>query len=94
MVPRGARRSDQKAHPSRLEQVRRFLPSGPCEFDSRHPLHVKVLVKGPFAVPPCFCVTARCGRAITRARVAAPPTGPSSPSFSVCVDALGDDGFA
>jgi hypothetical protein len=27
MVPRGARRSDQKAHPSRLEQARRFLPS-------------------------------------------------------------------
>ena len=59
MVPRGARRSDQKAHPSRLEQVRRFLPSWPCEFDSRPPLHVKVLVKGPFAVPPRFCVTAR-----------------------------------
>jgi hypothetical protein len=27
IVPRGARRSDQKAHPSRLEQARRFLPS-------------------------------------------------------------------
>ena len=26
--------------------------------------------------------------------VPAPPTGPLSPSFSVCVDALGDDGFA
>jgi hypothetical protein len=26
--------------------------------------------------------------------VAAPPTGPLSPSFSVCVDALGDDRFA
>jgi hypothetical protein len=38
MVPRGARRSDQKAHPSRLEQARRFLPSWSCEFDSRHPL--------------------------------------------------------
>jgi hypothetical protein len=40
MVPRGARRSDQKAHPSRLEQARRFLPSWPCEFDSRHPLQI------------------------------------------------------
>jgi hypothetical protein len=39
MVPGGARRSDLKAHPSRLEQVRRFLPSWSCEFDSRHPLH-------------------------------------------------------
>jgi hypothetical protein len=38
MVPRGARRSDQKAHPGRLEQARRFLPSWSCEFDSRHPL--------------------------------------------------------
>jgi hypothetical protein len=27
MVPCGARRSDQKAHPSRLEQARRFFPS-------------------------------------------------------------------
>jgi hypothetical protein len=26
--------------------------------------------------------------------VPAPPTGPLSPSFSVCVDVLGDDGFA
>jgi hypothetical protein len=38
MVPRGARRSDQKAHPSRLELARGFLPSWSCEFDSRHPL--------------------------------------------------------
>ena len=38
MVPGGARRSDQKAHPSRLEQARRFLPSWSCKFDSRHPL--------------------------------------------------------
>jgi hypothetical protein len=38
-VPRGTRRSEQKAHPSRLEQARRFLPSWSCEFDSRHPLH-------------------------------------------------------
>ena len=41
MVPRGARRSDQKAHPNRLEQARRFLPSWPCEFDSRHPLQTE-----------------------------------------------------
>ena len=39
MVPCGARRSGQKAHPSRLEQARRFFPSWSCEFDSRHPLH-------------------------------------------------------
>jgi hypothetical protein len=38
-VPRGAGRSDQTGHSSRLEQARRFLPSWPCEFDSRHPLH-------------------------------------------------------
>jgi hypothetical protein len=46
---------------------RGILPSWSCEFDSRHPLHVKALVKSPFAMPPCFCVTARRGRAITRA---------------------------
>jgi hypothetical protein len=38
IVPRGARRSDQKAHPSRLEQACRFLRSWSCEFDSRPPL--------------------------------------------------------
>ena len=38
IVPRGARRSEQKAHPSRLEQACRFLRSWSCEFDSRHPL--------------------------------------------------------
>jgi hypothetical protein len=34
MAPRGARRSDQQAHPSRLGQARRFLPSWSCEFNS------------------------------------------------------------
>jgi hypothetical protein len=38
IVPRSARRSEQKAHPSRLEQACRFLRSWSCEFDSRHPL--------------------------------------------------------
>jgi hypothetical protein len=40
-VPRGARRSNRRAHPSRLGQARRFLPSWSCEFDSRHPLQSK-----------------------------------------------------
>jgi len=39
MVPRGASRSNRRAHPSRLSWARGFLPSWPCEFDSRHPLH-------------------------------------------------------
>jgi hypothetical protein len=30
--------------------VRRFLPSWSCEFDSRHPLHAKALVKDAFRV--------------------------------------------
>ena len=47
MVPRGARRSDQQAHPSRLGEARRFLPSWPCEFDSRHPLHRESHSQGP-----------------------------------------------
>jgi hypothetical protein len=38
-VPRGATRSNRRAHPSRLGWARGFLPSWPCEFDSRHPLH-------------------------------------------------------
>jgi hypothetical protein len=66
-VPRGATRSNRRAHPSRLRWARGFLPSWPCEFDSRHPLYVMALVKGPFAIPPCFCVTACRSRAITRA---------------------------
>jgi hypothetical protein len=41
MVPRGASRSNPRAHPSRLSWARRFLPSWPCEFDSRHPLNSK-----------------------------------------------------
>ena len=40
-VPRGASRSNRRAHPSRLGWARGFLPSWPCEFDSRHPLHIK-----------------------------------------------------
>ena len=54
MVPRGARRSDQKAHPSRLEQARRFLPSWSCEFDSRHPLQNIAPSQLTFAVPKLF----------------------------------------
>jgi hypothetical protein len=37
-VPRGATRSNRRAHPSRLRWARGFLPSWLCEFDSRHPL--------------------------------------------------------
>ena len=40
-VPRGARRSNRRAHPKRVERERGFLPSWSCEFDSRHPLHAK-----------------------------------------------------
>jgi hypothetical protein len=54
MVPRGARRSDQKAHPSRLEQARRFLPSWPCEFDSRHPLQIIAPSQGTSNVAALF----------------------------------------
>ena len=39
-VPRGASRSNRRAHPSRLGWARGILPSWPCEFDSRHPLHI------------------------------------------------------
>src|SRR5215217_3314674 len=38
-VPRGASRSNRRAHRSRPSWARGFLPSWPCEFDSRHPLH-------------------------------------------------------
>ena len=54
MVPRGARRSDQQAHPSRLAQARRFLPSWPCEFDSRHPFHIIAPSQLIFSVPKLF----------------------------------------
>jgi hypothetical protein len=37
-VPRGATRSNRRAHPSRLGWARGFLPSWSCEFNSRHPL--------------------------------------------------------
>ena len=51
MVPRGARRSDQKTHPSRLEQACRFIPSWSCEFDSRRPLQNIAPSQLTFAVP-------------------------------------------
>jgi hypothetical protein len=73
---------------SRCTRARGLLPSWSCEFDSRHPLHVKALVKSPFAMPPCFCVTARRGRAITRAigfrpLGSGPTNWPLSPSWLV-----------
>ena len=66
---------------------RGILPSWPCEFDSRHPLHVKAKSRAPFAMPPRFCVTAR------RAGPLRVPGGggtnwPLSPSFrsaSMCL---------
>jgi hypothetical protein len=48
-VPRGATRSNRRAHPSRLGWARGFLPSWPCEFDSRHPLHSKSARQREFA---------------------------------------------
>src|SRR5829696_3134073 len=71
-----------------------FLPSWSCEFDSRHPAPVKALVKGTFAMPPRFLgdSSPRSGHYAGH-WVAAPPTGPLSPSLSLCVDPLGDDGF-
>jgi hypothetical protein len=39
MMPLRCEEVRPKAHPSRLEQARRFFPSWSCEFDSRHPLH-------------------------------------------------------
>jgi hypothetical protein len=39
-VPRGASRSNRRAHPSRLRWARGFLPSWSCEFDSRHSLQI------------------------------------------------------
>jgi hypothetical protein len=53
-VPRGASRSNRRAHPSRLSWVRGFLPSWSCEFDSRHPLHIIAPSQRTFSAPKLF----------------------------------------
>jgi hypothetical protein len=53
-VPRGASRSNRRAHRSRLGWARGILPSWPCEFDSRHPLHIIAPSQHTFSVPDIF----------------------------------------
>jgi hypothetical protein len=53
-VPRGASRSNRRAHPSRLGWARGFLPSWPCEFDSRHPLQSIAPSQCAFTAPELF----------------------------------------
>jgi hypothetical protein len=51
-------------------------------------------VKGPIAMPPWFCVTARCGGPLRGPLGCGATNWPLEPQLSVCVDAFGDDGFA
>jgi hypothetical protein len=51
-VPRGASRSNRRPHPSRLGWARGFLPSWPCEFDSRHPLHSTIPIHHVLSTAP------------------------------------------
>jgi hypothetical protein len=88
-VPRGERRSNRRAHRSRLWWVRRFLPSWSCEFDSRHPLKATSLVKAAFAMPPSGFKRAHWARTPTWAltfRVIDRPSEPQLSSWSCELD--------
>ena len=75
----------RKPRPSKLVMRVRFSSPAPREGPSQGPLRNAAVL--PRDSSP------RSGHSASH-WVAAPPTGPLSPSFSVCVDALGDDGFA
>jgi hypothetical protein len=66
--------------------ARGILPSWSCEFDSRHPLHVKALVNAASTMPSCFCVTVRRARAITWANGCGATNSPLEPQLSVYVE--------
>jgi hypothetical protein len=83
-VPRGASRSNRRAHPSRLGWARGFLPSWPCEFDSRHPLQSE----GPSQGPLSQCHPGSALQPATVGPIRGPmdcgvTSGPLSPSFPV-----------
>ena len=81
-VPRGASRSNRRAHSSRHGWARGFLPSWSCEFDSRHPLKATSLVRAAFAMPPCAFNGAHWARAITWAHSFWAIDRPSEPQLS------------